>query len=1649
MLGLRALTPHHLYKANFDRLVGVIVLLVGLMLCSIQIIASYDIKLTNYVALHSILEISAILVSLFISISVLFSYTTDRSNRFAYCCLASGFLGTALLDLLHTLSYQGMPAFLSPSGAEKAIIFWLAARSMELLGLSMLLVAPEKVNRFSWLPLPVVLASVGFIAWIGFYHLDWLPQTFVPGKGLTPFKIFCEYILIIGHLLLALIYLTKMQRVQWYPVVYLFGASCVLVLSELYFTWYTAVNDVFNLMGHSYKIIAYSFIFRGIFVEHYLKPFRDISATKEALAESQKRLSFSLDSMVAGVWEVDWPHKKVHYSRQCAAMLGYPYDSKINDFDEAIRLFRHHHRPEFNVKLNTLIGQRAYSDRFEIEHLLKHQNGQYVWFKVSALVVKRDNEGNPVKLIGTLINISESKRNDRNRNRSERLLRLSLQELSAVTQAIDQHACVVLTDPEGRILKVNQKFCQLSGFDSNELVGHTFSRVKSGEHALDYYRELWQTIQRGDIWRSELCNIKKNGEKYWLDSCIVPMRNDKQRIVGYMSIRFDITQRKLAEAKLQETSSYVRSLIEASLDPLVTINATGKITDANQAAESMIGLTRGELIGTDFSEYFSHPELARVGYERAFQQGEVKNYPLTMQHVSGQQTDVLYNASVYRNQAGEVQGVFAAARDITDQRRIEAELKALNESLEARVAERTKELELEKLKAEAATRTKSEFLSNMSHEIRTPINSILGMAYLALESLPAWSLQQRSYLQKIHYSGEHLLNLISDILDFSKIEAGKLDINPAPFLVRAFTDSLHSMFAESMRQKKLGFAITIDPEIPDKVVGDLMRIQQVLINFIGNAYKFTSQGNVSVNVQMLAETLDACELKFSVSDEGIGLTAEEQRLLFQTFQQADSSITRQYGGTGLGLAISKQVIDLMSGTIGVDSCKGQGSTFWFTLKLAKVKPSHADISADYKLVDLSVLYGAKILLVEDHPFNQQVASELLNRQGVVVTVAENGFEALEWLGSNSFDCVLMDMQMPVMDGLEATRRIRQELHLRNLIIIAMTANAVSSDREKCFAVGMNDFLSKPIKPQLLYATLANWLNSQKTVSLGSTESSPNLLKDKVIVQGAPLPTLPWSYASDSVADTIDFSILAEMIGDQPQDMQRFALKFVGSATQCLLELDMALKSNEHEAISRLAHRIKSPAKMVGAVRFAELCEALEAITIPEHLTKASELVTAMHKNLEKIQWQLAGHSVEDLPGTPSDAEDIRHLRVLVIDDEPFYLDFTRTLLENLNIHQVFTAQSARQALTHLSGQFDADALILDLSMPEMDGVEFLRHVAKLNFKGGIILLSSADAGVLKAAKRLTMGLGLKVLDILAKPVSIEALAAALGRYSSVVIETKKPSFKPDELLSVNDLLTAMNEDQLEVFYQPKVSVQTMRVVGAESLVRLRHPHRGLLGPYAFISVAEQAGLIDDLTLAVLSKSALQLSVWKQLGQEFKLSVNVSFDCLKQLNLPDVFHDIVRRAGVSPSSIILELTESRLMDNFSLTLDITTRLRLKNFGLSIDDFGTGFSTMEKLNQLPFTELKIDRAFVHGAHQDSEAQAILTSSVDLSKAFHLISVAEGVETKDDWDLVAKKGCDIVQGYFVAKPMPANEFMQWKEQWDQQHNLSTVAGITTQLS
>ncbi len=555
----------------------------------------------------------------------------------------------------------------------------------------------------------------------------------------------------------------------------------------------------------------------------------------------------------------------------------------------------------------------------------------------------------------------------------------------------------------------------------------------------------------------ELTYIRKGGSRFAAVVSVTALRDAQDNIIGYLLIGTDNTARKLVEAeqkkldqRLRDQQFYTRSLIESNIDALMTTDPSGIITDVNKQMEALTDCTRDELIGAPFKDFFTDPDRAEAAIRQVLTDKKITDYELTACARDGKTTVVSYNATTFYDRARTLQGVFAAARDITERKQVEAELE------QARSV------------AESASRTKSDFLASMSHEIRTPMNAIMGVADLLAKT--TLSLEQDKYVKIIGRAGDNLLNLINDILDLSKVEASQLELERTGFSLSDLLEKVMEMVAVRAEEKGLVLLFEIAPNVSTELVGDPTRLRQVLLNLVGNAIKFTETGEVSLKVTPDGNFSVPTALRFTITDTGIGIAEQQLRRVFEQFTQADSSTTRRFGGSGLGLTISKRLVELMGGRIWVESVLDAGSVFSFAVPFeiwsGTIRRPGVPVGTDPE----PALSALRILLAEDSPDNRTITLAYLAETPYQVEIAETGAIACKMFESGNYDLILMDRQMPVMDGLTATRTIRLWEQTNNrppTPIIALTASALKGDREICMAAGCTAYLTKPIKQEVL------------------------------------------------------------------------------------------------------------------------------------------------------------------------------------------------------------------------------------------------------------------------------------------------------------------------------------------------------------------------------------------------------------------------------------------------------------------------------------------------------------------------------------------------------------------------------------------------------
>ena len=666
---------------------------------------------------------------------------------------------------------------------------------------------------------------------------------------------------------------------------------------------------------------------------------------------------------------------------------------------------------------------------------------------------------------------------------------------------------VFVADENGKYLQVNPMACKITGYDESELLHMSIPDLLPSDMQDSGFRHFLE-VQADGYAFSEIPFLTKNGERrIW---SVTATKLSETRFIGFVE---DITERKLADEALRESEERFRRMTEQLVDVLFMTDNQGVITYISPSVSSVFGWPSEEMIGRAFEEFLPQDEIPRAmqAFQATATQGlPVRNLCLIMKRKDGSPFSSELNGSPVVTDQGIV-GTLGLIRDITERKNAEETLQKTNKDLEIAI-ERSHELAKQARKSNAA---KSEFLANMSHEIRTPLNGVIGMTGLLLDM--DLNAEQREYAQIARFSGEILLSLINDILDFSKIEARKLELETLDFDLRSMLKDAEDLLATGAHEKELDLVCLVEPKVPSHLCGDPGRLRQILVNLGSNAVKFTKKGKIVISVSLESEDRRNATLRFRVSDTGIGIPANRQDILFSPFTQVDNSTTRKYGGTGLGLAISKQLAELMGGKIGLESEEGKGSTFWFTAvfekqpagsgsadeKFAKIEGEGAiESSAALPTISGNDKHKMRILVVEDNPVNQKVAQAMMRKMGLRADVVANGKEAVDALQMIPYDLVLMDCQMPVMDGFEATRCVRQEgskaLNPR-IPIIAMTAATMQGDKEKCIQAEMSDFIAKPVQTKELAEMLARWLK----ITMDDNLQIP--VKSGIEFQGRPGP----------------------------------------------------------------------------------------------------------------------------------------------------------------------------------------------------------------------------------------------------------------------------------------------------------------------------------------------------------------------------------------------------------------------------------------------------------------------------------------------------------------------------------------------------------------
>ena len=943
----------------------------------------------------------------------------------------------------------------------------------------------------------------------------------------------------------------------------------------------------------------------------------------EVMRHDADRWQFAIEGAGAGVWDWNIKTGEATLSRRWKEMIGYAEHEIGNDATEWTSRVHPDDLPGAMQAIQAHMEGKTLSAVTEFR--MRCKDGHYLWMLGRGMVVSHSADGKPLRLVGTQEDVTQQKQAMQLLAHSEAQLSL---ELTHVRRALDQHAIVATTDVQGRITSLNDKFCEISGYSREELLGQDHSLLNSGTHPKGFFKAMYGTIASGQVWHGEICNRAKDGHLYWVQTTIAPSMGDDGKPNLYVVIRADITAQKLAQITLAEREEIYRTIVTQASDGIVLIDAqTLAYVEFNDAACDALGYSREEYAALTLADIQGAMDAqATAQGETTMLQAGSYSFDTQHRHKNGTLRHVHVNCrALWRSGRPYLAGIVS---DITERKAAEQELQDYRDHLEDLVQQKTAELQRANAIANAANRAKSEFLANMSHEIRTPMNGVIGMVDLMQET--RLDAEQHRMLHTIAESSMALLTILNDILDFSKIEAGKLTVESIPMPLRDVTQGVVQLMSTAAQTKSIELSAVVDPTLPQWIRGDPNRLRQVLLNLLGNALKFTINqperpAQVTLHVERCTRADGVAGVRLRLRDNGIGMSAETVAKLFQPFTQADASTARTFGGTGLGLSITQGLVELMQGRISVTSTAGVGSEFVVELPLQPCAPGQLQPQPRLPVpapaqalverrdpaqrpvaptVEEAVQSRRLILLAEDNETNRDVIHEQLRLLGYACEVAQDGAVALQMWQSNPgrYALLLSDCHMPRLDGFGLTEAIRQtEPQGTHLPIIAITANAMQGEAQRCRERGMDDYLPKPLRMSELAPMLRKWLTEDAMVA--SSVASP---------QWTDLPV--WNP-----------STLATLVGDKPAILRRLLEKFLQSAKLQVAEIVNASQADGTHTVGDVAHSLKSAARSVGALAMGAICQDLETTAKTNDGPACATLALTLETNFLDTAQEIRSH----------------------------------------------------------------------------------------------------------------------------------------------------------------------------------------------------------------------------------------------------------------------------------------------------------------------------------------------------------------------------------------------------------------------------------------
>ncbi len=914
---------------------------------------------------------------------------------------------------------------------------------------------------------------------------------------------------------------------------------------------------------------------------------RQLHSQRLLAEDSANHFEQILEATRAGTWKWNVRTGYAIFNERWAEIVGYRLAELSPISAETLIKLTH---PEDLKKAQELLQKhfRGETQDFEADYRMRHKQGHWVWVHSRGRVTHWEADGSPMWMFGTHMDETD-------RVMATRQLQSSQAKYQRLVDNVSEKFIIYSHKGlEGEMTYVSDGVINVFGLNRKDIIGNRWIDLANWlpedvEKAKKYI--VLRMAGKADFLQFEMRFIHPSRGERTLRISSRPVRDSHGNLIATDGIAEDITEQK----RSQERANLAAAVFTHSQESIVITNTNANIVDCNPATGRLTGYSREELIGqnprifasgTHTSGFYKHMwDTLAAGH---IWQGTFRNL-----RKNGTPYWIETSISPIKDQSGNIVQYVAVSRDIT---RKKMQLEALRQA---------------KREALAASTAKSEFVANISHEIRTPMNAILGFTDLCLESNP--TPLQRKYLCNVRDSAQNMLSLINEILDFSKIEAGKLVMESIPFDLGKELSSILAMTRQLINTNQVKLQLDYETSFEGWLKGDPLRLRQVLTNLASNAVKFTNKGLIKISVQEICRDGNSVELEFMVCDTGIGMDADKLGTIFRPFSQADTSTTRNFGGTGLGLTISSQLINKMGGNIEVESEPGIGSSFHFRLKFPVIEGNLAEEAQQAtNRRSFTQLQDTRVLLVEDNEVNRELATEVLRRHGLIVDTAENGQEALDKLEEQSYELILMDIQMPVMDGYEATKHIRSKLGLVRLPIIALTASSSSSVREKCIEAGMDDYLSKPIDIHELMEMIDRFINP---------------VVHKIAAGQPPLP----------FSKTAQEHELPEIPGVDPEKaMQRLSLghdaylqlvkKFAKGHQNDIADLITQLKQDQREEARRTAHTLRGLAATIGAdslsSRMARLEQAIrEQVSqklLVKHLEQAQDELQAIASHIEAL-----------------------------------------------------------------------------------------------------------------------------------------------------------------------------------------------------------------------------------------------------------------------------------------------------------------------------------------------------------------------------------------------------------------------------------------------